>query len=187
MTTQVPESMLDIDGLLDAVVPLGACIPYYGTAAPNSRWLFPYGQAISRATYAALFTLIGTTHGVGDGATTFNLPDHRGRVAVGKDNMGGVPANRVTVAVSGVDAATLGAVGGSQSLQQHNHVLTDPGHTHTTTSGVETGNAGVNSQAVGGTANTGSSTTGITLADTGTGDAQNVQPSIVGNFVMRVI
>lgn len=54
----------------------------YGTVAP-SGWLMEFGQAVSRATFARLFAEIGTTHGIGDGSTTFNLPDSRGRVAVG--------------------------------------------------------------------------------------------------------
>lgn len=63
----------------------------YNTVADNG-WLMEFGQAVSRSTFARLFAHIGTTHGVGDGATTFNLPDARGRVAVAADNMGGVDA-----------------------------------------------------------------------------------------------
>ena len=55
-------------------VPLGAGMPYFLPAAPNSSFAFPSGQPISRTTYAALFALMGTTYGAGDGATTFNLP-----------------------------------------------------------------------------------------------------------------
>lgn len=71
------------DNLL-AVVPVGTVLPYAGSAAPNSLYLLCDGSAVSRTTYAALFALIGTTYGVGDGSTTFNLPDLRGRVPVGK-------------------------------------------------------------------------------------------------------
>ena len=55
-------------------VPLGAGMPYFLPAAPNSSFAFPSGQPISRTTYAALFALMGTTYGAGDGSTTFNLP-----------------------------------------------------------------------------------------------------------------
>lgn len=97
-------------------IPLGGMIDYFGTTAPSSNFVFPFGQAISRTTYAALFAMFGTTFGVGDGVTTFNIPDMRGRVGVGKDDMGGAAAGRVTTAGSGVDGATLGAVGGAQNV-----------------------------------------------------------------------
>lgn len=63
-----------------------------GTTTPVG-WLLCYGQAISRVTYARLFALLSTTYGVGDGSTTFNLPDYRGPARVGRDNMGGTRAN----------------------------------------------------------------------------------------------
>lgn len=61
----------------------------WATATPPSGWLLCAGQAITRTTYANLFTAIGTTYGAGDGSTTFNLPDLRGRVAVGDHLMNG--------------------------------------------------------------------------------------------------
>ena len=73
-------------------VPIGSGIPFFGSTAPNSSFVFPYGQAISRTTYSALFAVISTTYGTGDGSTTFNVPDLRGRVFAGKDDMGGVAA-----------------------------------------------------------------------------------------------
>ena len=66
------------------VMPVGCVIPFAGAAAPTG-WLLCQGQAVSRTTYAQLFSVIGTTYGSGDGSTTFNLPDMRGRVAVGSD------------------------------------------------------------------------------------------------------
>jgi microcystin-dependent protein len=110
-------------------VQIGAGMDFWGTTAP-ARWLFPYGQAISRTTYAALFAVLGTTYGAGDGSTTFNLPDKRGRSSISKDDMGGAAASRVTAAVSGVNGTTLGAAGGNQAMQTHNHGITDPGHVH---------------------------------------------------------
>ena len=71
-------------------MPTGMVVPYAGAAAPDG-WLLCQGQAVSRTTYAQLFSVIGTTYGSGDGSTTFNLPDMRGRVAVGSDaNLGTV-------------------------------------------------------------------------------------------------
>ena len=70
------------------LAPTGVVLPFAGAAAPVG-WLLCYGQTVSRATYAALFAAIGTTYGAGDGSTTFALPDLRGRIAGGKDDMGG--------------------------------------------------------------------------------------------------
>lgn len=63
-------------------VPTG-CVAMYINATPPTGWLLCNGTAVSRTTYAALFTVIGTTYGSGDGSTTFNLPDMQGRVPVG--------------------------------------------------------------------------------------------------------
>ena len=92
----------------------GMMIDYAGATAPTG-WLLCYGQAISRSTYASLYSLISTTYGAGDGSTTFNIPDCRGRTTFGKDNMGGTAANRVTSGVS-IDGTTLGTAGGAQSV-----------------------------------------------------------------------
>lgn len=70
-------------------IPLASGIDYWASTAPNSAFAFPYGQAISRTTYATLFSLIGTTFGTGDGSTTFNLPDKRGRISAPGDTLGG--------------------------------------------------------------------------------------------------
>jgi microcystin-dependent protein len=94
--------------------PVGTLYPYVGTTSPDAlRFLLCYGQAVSRTGFATLFTLMGTTFGTGDGSTTFNLPDLRGRVIAGLDNIGGSPAGIMT----GVTA--LGARGGETA-----HVLT---------------------------------------------------------------
>jgi len=102
-------------GASPSLIPIGASIDYWGTAAPNSSFAMMYGQAISRTAYAALFALLGTTFGAGDGATTFNIPDLRGRVVAGKDDMGGVAASRLTSSYFGVAATNLGATGGNES------------------------------------------------------------------------
>lgn len=67
-----------IDALSASLIPKGLIAPFAGTSAPDG-WLFCDGSAVSRTTYAALFAAIGTTYGAGDGSTTFNLPDYRGR------------------------------------------------------------------------------------------------------------
>lgn len=124
-------TLAQVQALIDAAIlaanPPGTLKEYAGLDTP-SGYLLCYGQAISRTTYAALFAKIGTAWGVGDGSTTFNVPDFRGRSPFGKDDMGGSAAGRLTTAASGVDGATLGAVGGSQT-----HTLTAAqlaAHTH---------------------------------------------------------
>lgn len=111
----------------------GVVLPFAGSVAPDG-WMLCYGQAVSRTTHAHLFAVIGTTYGVGDGSTTFNLPDMRGRVPAGKDNMGGTAASRLATSVAG---STLGAVGGAEThtlttaqMPAHAHGVTDPTHTH---------------------------------------------------------
>ena len=109
-------------------VPLGVVLDYTGSSAPNSNFALAYGQAISRTTYAAYFSLVSTTYGSGDGVTTFNVPDLRGRIVAGVDNMGGSAANRITNAGSGIVGTTLGATGGAQNqaLAQGNMPVTPP-------------------------------------------------------------
>lgn len=103
--------------------------PFYwpGTAAPPLS-IFGYGQAISRTTYAAYFAIVGTTYGAGDASTTFNVPDYRGRGIVGKDDMGGSSANRLTGLSGGVDGDVLGAVGGTEGTTLAEANL--PAHVH---------------------------------------------------------
>jgi microcystin-dependent protein len=103
-------------------VPSGVIMPYAGSSEPTG-WLLCSGNAISRTTYSSLYSAIGTTYGSGDGVNTFNLPDLRGRVVAGRDDMGGTAALRVTAsgsnANSGIAGTTLGANGGTQT-----HILT---------------------------------------------------------------
>lgn len=73
--------------LYDGIVPPGAVIPYAGSSAPDG-WLLCDGRTVSRTTYAALFAVIGTTYGAGNGSTTFALPDLRDRVAWGSTDPG---------------------------------------------------------------------------------------------------
>lgn len=92
-----------------ALLPVGAIFPYAGSAAPTG-YLICNGASLLRASYPDLFTAIGTTYGSVDG-THFTLPDLTGRTVAGKE----ASATRLTSAVSGVDGATLGSAGGTQS------------------------------------------------------------------------
>lgn len=67
-------------------LPIGSMIPYGSQENIPSNWKICDGSAVSRETYAELFDVIGTSYGAGDGSTTFNLPDKRGRVSVGLDS-----------------------------------------------------------------------------------------------------
>jgi microcystin-dependent protein len=71
--------------------------------------------AISRTAYATLFSSVGTLYGSGDGSTTFNIPDLRGRAVFGLDNTGGSPAGRVTGAGGNWDGRIRGNTGGFEN------------------------------------------------------------------------
>src|SRR5215467_12012501 len=117
-------------------VPVGAVMdwPWAENTAPANT-VIPFGQAISRAAYPALHNLASLSaypYGNGDGSTTFGIPDYRGRLGIGKDNMGGTAANRITVGISGIGGGTLGAVGGVEGITLttgqipvHNHGVND--------------------------------------------------------------
>jgi len=111
----------------DDIIKVGN-IEYGGWANPPPGRLLAQGQAISRTTYAALYSLYGTTYAVGDGVTTFNLPDLRGRIATMQDT-----ALRITTSCpnANVIGTTCGAQ--NQTIAQANlpdYVLPDPGHIH---------------------------------------------------------
>ena len=175
------------------LTPTGFVGPFAGSTAP-SGWLLCYGQAVSRTTYAALFAVIGSTYGAGDGSTTFNVPDMRGRAAFGVDNMGGSPANRVTSGNSGITGTTLGAAGGDERLHQHTHTATvnDGGHSHLVgrSQSAQAGsnaNTPVDISVAGTTENSGTSLTGITVtnANTGSGGSQNMPPAVMLNYLIK--
>ena len=69
-----------------AALPTGIIIPFAGTSTVPDNFLLCNGALVSRVTYSALYTAIGTTYGTGDGSTTFALPDYRGRVLQGADD-----------------------------------------------------------------------------------------------------
>jgi len=110
------------------LVPVGMIMPFAGSVVPDG-WLLCDGSAVSRTQYARLFQVIGTTYGAGDGSTTFNLPNLKGRVPVGLDT-----------AQSEFD--TLGKTGGVKSvtltvsqMPAHDHytviyTTTDGNHSH---------------------------------------------------------
>lgn len=76
-----PKTLADAGG----VTPVGSITMFSGSTAPAGH-LLCQGQAVSRTTYARLYAVIGTTYGAGDGSTTFNIPNLKGRVPVGLDS-----------------------------------------------------------------------------------------------------
>jgi microcystin-dependent protein len=85
-----------------ALLPAGAVMPFAMNSAP-SGWLAANGAAVSRSTYATLFAAISTTHGVGDGSTTFNVPDLRGIFVrgSGEQTISGTTYNKTFAAKEG--------------------------------------------------------------------------------------
>lgn len=84
-TTQIATTEFTIDQIVATPAPpvdTGIMVAYAGSSAP-AGWLLCDGTAVSRTTYSALFAILSTSYGVGDGSTTFNLPDFRGRLVVG--------------------------------------------------------------------------------------------------------
>jgi microcystin-dependent protein len=155
---------------------IGIVEDYAGATAPSGS-LLCFGQAVSRTTYAALFSVIGTTYGSGNGTTTFNLPDCRGRVSAGQDDMGGVSADRLTGLSGGVNGDILGAAGGAQSHQLSIAEL--PSHAHTMLT--NDGSGGTEGAAV----QSGNVTGGPNTDTTGGDQAHNnVQPTIIFNKII---
>jgi microcystin-dependent protein len=191
---------------LYSAVPAGSLFPFAGTAIPPG-FLLCYGQQVSQTTYAQLYAAVGSTWGTPAGGN-FYLPDLRGRLVAGADNMGGTAATRLT-------GYTLGTVGGEQTHtlttpempshthtdSGHIHTINDPGHTHNpSTSTFFLGYTGSQTAfQLGGapSANnmptTASATTGITInsgtaniQNTGGGGAHNnIQPTAAVNYMIR--
>ena len=150
-------------------IPTATIVPWSSASVP-SGFLECNGQAVSRSTYAALFAIVGTTYGAGDGSSTFLVPDLQNNVAVGKSN------NKALASTGGADTVTsTGNVGGSTAnatlstaqLASHSHSggASQSGH-------VRGGAMGYNPAAR--TANTGS-------AGSGQGHSHNMSANFSGD------
>ena len=165
-------SALDIAG-----VPTGTVLDFAGTTAP-AGYLLCDGSAVSRTTYATLFNAIGTTWGVGDGATTFNVPDLRRRTAVGS---------------GGTATATLGnSVGNIGGDETHLLTANESGiraHSHQQTYGGCFRSAGgcesSNRSAQGGGGTPGGLTTANNTASNALVAHNNIQPSAVVTKIIK--
>ena len=232
----VPSGSVDLTKIagdvLALLIPTGSRIGYVGTTAPTG-WVLASGRTVGNAASGAteraaedtriLYRLLWNSYNDtqlpvsgGRGASadldfdankTITLPDYRGRVGVGKDDMGGTLANRITAAGAGINGATQGASGGTQThtlttaeMPAHSHGVSDPGHSHTvgTTSSYSNCNApgtflgggvssygGPNNPMTGAIAN--ASATGISITNNGGGGAhQNTQPSIIETVILKL-
>ena len=143
-------------------LPVGTILEFPTTSSSNLPigYMFCDGSAISRTTYAELFALIGTSYGTGDGSTTFNLPNYKGRVPVGRDS-------------TQTEFDTIGETGGSKYLQEHKHSIYW---------GATTGGTG--DSVMMGANRIGATSDQVTNA--GTGNSGNLQPYIVTNYIIKV-
>ena len=179
-------------------LPIGAYTPYSGTASPSSNFVLPFGQALSRTTYATLFSRTGTVFGVGDGSTTFNVIDLRGRTTYGLDNMGGSGAGRITGAAFG-SGTTLGAASGveNQALSIGQLPTVTPAGLITVSNGSNQFQVNSSAGFAGGSAGTGAASgfsqilnITATFAGTPFGSGQshnNMPPGIMTNWLLRVL
>jgi microcystin-dependent protein len=165
--------------------PSGALMMWATGTAPTG-WLLCNGAEVSRTTYATLFSVIGTTFGLGNGSSTFNLPNYTNRMPVGAGGL---------YAVAGT--------GGSKDaiVVAHSHTLTDPGHLHAMNAdGRDVAKrlgsdgsidatsefANANDANYSGSQNTGTQTTGITMSSTGTSGTDANMPPFMGiQFIIK--
>lgn len=160
------QMMADIAAWYAEVDPAGRIEQYGGSSVP-AGWLECDGSAVSRTTYARLFTAVASTWGAGDGSTTFNVPDFRGRTLIGKGTG------------SGLTARALAATGGEEA---HSQTIAEmAAHTHVQT--MMTGGSGFGGS---NQFNVTPATMGNSTESTGSGAAANVmQPFAVTMFIIR--
>ncbi len=147
-------------------LPVGTIIEYPASSNLPTGWMICDGSAVSRTEYSQLFNVIGTKFGSGDGSTTFNIPNKKGRVSVGVDT-------------SQTEFNTIGKTGGEKT-----HTLTIqemPSHNH----GITVGYAGSGNTHVYYNNNSGDGWLGTD--NTGGDQPHNIlQPYIVNNFIIKV-
>lgn len=181
------DRILVIPDTSGSLVPPGSLLMFAGASAPDG-YLLCDGSAISRTTYNILFATIGTTYGVGNGTTTFNLPDFRGRGALG----GGTGA--------GLTPRTVGGTGGAETVTLSTDEMPSHSHTHNANGGAGSGaapatglaysnganTAGAGLDATNGELNLYTTPIALSLNSTGGGDPhENMSPFLVVNFIIK--
>jgi microcystin-dependent protein len=123
--------------------PAGGLIAFTGTTAPTG-WLLCDGSQVSRTTYAALFAVIGTAYGAGDGSTTFHLPDLRGRFVRGLDGTANNDPDKATRTASNTGGNTGNNLGSLQNdeFKAHRHSIRRDNNSGTQTYGIESPSKG---------------------------------------------
>ena len=163
------DNMNEIKNTINTNTPVGSISLFAGTTAPNG-WLICDGSAVSRTTYADLFAVIGTTYGTGNGSTTFNIPNLKGRVPVGLNSN---------------DTAfdTLGETGGEK---EHRLTIDEmPSHNHSVNTIYPFVNGGNRTAVANSNSNNVTGTVGDVVLNTGGGQAHNnLQPYIVMNYII---
>lgn len=167
------------------LVPIGTILDFAAATAPTG-YLVCDGSAVSRTTYAALFAVIGTTWGSGNGSTTFNVPDFRGRTAIGSGTGTGGNAT----------AHALGSKGGDEALQAHSHNASANGDYKFQAIKNESGvagsfnlqahSSGANRYALA-SSNSGNLTYYTTTQSAGAGGSGNMQPFATVTKIIRAI
>jgi microcystin-dependent protein len=206
-----PQGPTGPQGLI-GVAPTGAMFAW-PMPTPPGGYLICNGQAISRTVYSALFAIISTTYGAGDGTSTFNLPDLAGRFPLGSSgtyamtSVGGEAAHALTIAELAAHAHTLNDPSHTHPDPGHTHNLYDPGHSHTYTyknletagAGGQAGNSFQNLQQARATdtrgtgmsvyaagSGLGGQYTGITVNNNGSGAAHNnMPPYLTINWIIK--
>ena len=182
---------------VSVLMPTGSILPYAGSVAPQG-YLLCDGSAQDRqvdSVNTELFTVIGLTYGVGDGSTTFNIPDLRGRVIAGQDSDSGGFANRLTTgSAANINGRVLGANNGNPgdigrgTHGAQDHLLTHlesglPSHNHT--SGVRRSNNAYDTGSGTGTVLGTGINTGTVVAQDASSAHNNVQPTIILNYIIK--
>lgn len=169
--------------------PVGVIEAFAGVNAP-AGWLFCDGSAVSRIQYPELFSALGTTYGSGDGSTTFNIPDLRGRMPFGKGTH--------------ADVASLGQNEGASLANRrpkHQHTVYDAGHTHTNrmNGGFQvyrvnvaggSGEYGITSANTGSIVDNSTNTTGVKVNPEGASSStspSDAPPYLVVNYIIKAV
>lgn len=169
------DGAVDLAWLASAALPIGGMMPYGGSADPaGGFWLICDGRPLSRTLYSGLYSVIGTSFGAGDGSTTFNLPDTKGRTLVGAGQGAGLTA-RARGDKYGAETVTLtpGQVPVLQTIAGVVYLPAGP---------TGTGGPLAIPTSAGGNANYAAAQVNPTG---GGGGHDNNQPSLVTNFVIR--
>jgi microcystin-dependent protein len=159
-------------------IPVGTVAAYAGSTAPTG-WVLCFGQGVSTSTFAKLFNVIG--YSFGGSGSIFNIPDLRGNVPAGLDNMGGTSAGRLTTASMTPNAFALGATGGAETITLN--ISQIPAHQHQFAA-MQILNNNQLALGEGGGPNIQNNTNAETDSTGGGNSHLNVQPTLLLNYII---